>query len=152
MVDIRTGTPHDARRLAELRWEFRASKTTPVETEKQFVMRCAAWMREALDAGAWRAWVAVDNKVIVGQTWAQLVSKLPNPAREREQHLYISNVFVTPYARGGVGTRLLDAAIDFARERNVDRVFLWSSDRSRTMYQRRGFAVRDNLFELALDR
>jgi predicted GNAT family N-acyltransferase len=152
MIEIRRAVPGDARRLAELRWEFRASKTTPVETEDVFVTRCADWMRDALATGAWHCWVAVDAANIVGQVWAHLIPKLPNPALEREQHLYISNVFVAPSARGGVGSRLLDAALVFATEQRVDRVILWPTDRSRTMYQRRGFAPRDHLFELTLDR
>jgi len=147
VIDVRLATAADASRLAELRWEFRSGKTTPVETEGAFVARCTDWMREALATGAWRAWVAVDADAIVGAVWAQLISKLPNPALEREQHLYISNMFVAPRARGGVGTRLLDAALAFAADERVDRVILWPTDRSRTMYQRRGFAPRDHLFE-----
>jgi GNAT superfamily N-acetyltransferase len=152
MIEIRRAVPDDAQRLAELRWEFRASKTTPVETQDAFVARCADWMRDALATGAWRCWVAVDAEHLVGQAWAHLIPKLPNPALEREQHLYISNVFVAPSARGGVGSRLLDAALAFAAEQRVDRIILWPTDRSRTMYQRRGFAPRDHLFELMLDR
>jgi len=151
MIGIRPAVADDAARLAELRWEFRASKATPVESRDAFVARCASWMRDALASGAWRAWAAVDDGAIVGQVWAHLVPKLPNPALEREQHLYISNVFVTPAARGGVGTKLLDAAVAFARSQRVDRVILWPTDRSRTMYRRAGFAPRDQLFELALD-
>ena len=152
MIDVRPATAADARRLAELRWEFRSAKAAPVESETVFVARCVDWMRDALATGVWRAWVATDGGAIVGAVWAHLVPKLPNPALEREQHLYISNMFVTPAARGGVGTRLLDAALAFAAEQRVDRVILWPTDRSRTMYQRRGFAPRDHLFELTLDR
>jgi GNAT superfamily N-acetyltransferase len=147
MIDIRQATPADARRLAELRWEFRSAKTAPVETEAAFVARCADWMHDALATGAWCAWVAVDAGAIVGGVWAHLIPKLPNPAIEREQHLYISNMFVAPAARGGVGTRLLDAAHAFGAEQRVDRVILWPTDRSRTMYQRRGFAPPNDLFE-----
>lgn len=149
MIEVRRATLADARRLAELRWEFRSAKTTPVETRDAFVDRCADWMRAAL-AGAWVAWVAADGDAIVGQTWAQLVAKLPNPARERERHLYISNMYVTPAARGGVGVLLLDAAVEYARTNRVDRVFLWPSERARALYQRRGFRPVDHLFELAL--
>jgi GNAT superfamily N-acetyltransferase len=150
MIDIRRAVPDDARRLAGLRWEFRSAKTTPVEPEAEFVARCADWMRDAIATGVWHVWVAVDGTTIVGQVWTHLIPKLPNPALEREHHLYISNVFVTPSARGGVGTRLLDAALAFATAERVDRVILWPSSRSRAMYQRRGFAPRDHLFELEL--
>jgi len=152
MIQIRPAVPGDAPRLAQLRWEFRSAKTAPVETEEVFVARCAEWMRDAIATGAWHVWVAADGAAIVGQLWTHLIPKLPNPALEREQHLYISNVFVTPSARGGIGTRLLDAALAFAASERVDRVILWPTDRSRTMYQRRGFAARDHLFELTVDR
>jgi GNAT superfamily N-acetyltransferase len=150
MIVIRGATPDDAPRLAELRWEFRSSKATPVETRAAFVARCAEWMRDGLASGAWQAWVAVDDRALVGQVWAHRIPKVPNPAREREYNLYISNMFVAPAARGGIGSRLLDAALEFARAQRVDRVILWPSDRSRTMYLRAGFAPRDHLFELAL--
>lgn len=152
MIDVRPATEADAQRLAELRWEFRSTKTTPVESEAVFVARCAEWMHDALATHAWRAWLAIDGGRVVGAVWAHLIPKVPNPALEREHHLYISNMFVTPAARGGVGIRLLDAALAFAAEQRVDRVILWPSDRGRTLYQRRGFAPREHLFELMLDR
>ena len=152
MIEIRPATPDDAARLAELRWQFRSEKTPAVESEDAFAARCAAWMREELASGAWRAWVAVDGAGIVGQVWAHLIPKLPNPALEREQHLYVSNMFVTPAARGGVGSRLLDVVLAYAHAQRVDRVILWPTERSRTMYGRAGFAATDRLLELVLDR
>ena len=152
MIDIRAATPDDARRLAELRWEFRSGKAAPVESEAAFVARCAGWMTNALATGNWRAWVAADAGWIVGQVWAQLMPKLPNPALEREHHLYISNLFVTPSARGGVGKLLLDAAVAFAESQRVDSVILWATERSRALYQRRGFGPGDRLLELPFDR
>src|SRR5471032_681343 len=107
MIHIRPATLADAKRLAELRWEFRAGRTAPSETHDAFVRRCVAWMRRELQEGhAWRAWVAVSEGVIVGQVWLQTVTKIPNPVAESEQHAYLSNLYVTPDERGGVGTRL----------------------------------------------
>ena len=150
MIHIRPATPADAAQLAALRWEFRSAKATPVEARAVFIVRCAEWMRGALASGAWHAWAATEGDAVVGQVWAHLIPKLPNPALEREQHLYISNMFVTPAARGGVGTRLLAAAIEFARTQHVDRVILWPTDASRTMYTRAGFATTDALLELVI--
>ena len=148
MSDIRPAAPGDARALAELRWEFRSGKTAPTETHDAFVERCATWMTTELQRGLWRAWVADQDGRIVGQIWVQLLSKLPNPAEEREHHAYISNVYVTPSARGGVGTRLLETAIDWAKANGVDRVVLWPTARSRTMYQRHGFVANGGVLEL----
>jgi GNAT superfamily N-acetyltransferase len=153
MIDIRDATIDDAAALAELRWEFRSARPRQVEDRDAFVIRCAAWMRAQLTTNLqWRALVAVDGDAIVGQLWMHAIEKLPNPATERERHLYISNVYVTPAARGGVGTRLLEAALAWASSQNVDSVFLWYSERSRSMYERHGFASPERLFELHLDR
>ena len=148
MSDIRPAAPGDAAVLAELRWEFRSGKTAPTETHEAFVSRCATWMTTELERGLWRAWVAEHDGHIVGQIWVQLLSKLPNPAEEREHHAYISNVYVTPSARGGVGTRLLETAIEWARANGVDRVVLWPTAKSRTMYHRHGFVANGGVLEL----
>lgn len=148
MTIIRTATPGDAAALAELRWEFRAGKTPPIEPHDAFVARCEAWMRAELERGAWRAWLAEQDERVVGQVWLQLLSKVPNPAAEREHHAYVSNVYVTPAARGGVGTRLLQTAIDWAAANAVDRVVLWPTARSRSMYERHGFVASGDVVEL----
>jgi GNAT superfamily N-acetyltransferase len=147
MSEIRAAARGDARALAELRWEFRAGKTPPTEARDAFVERCQAWMSLELERGAWRAWVAEQGGRVVGQIWLQVLSKLPNPAEERERHAYISNVYVTPTARGGLGSKLLQTAIDWASANDIDRVVLWPTVRSRSMYQRHGF-VANGVLEL----
>ena len=138
-ADIRPATPDDAAALAELRWEFRAGRDPAVEEHQAFVERCTAWMSRELAGSAWRAWVALDQGRIVGQVWIQLMHKLPNPIGERERHAYLSNLYVQPSARGGVGTALLRTAIEWSRANGVDRVILWPSARSVTLYRRHEF-------------
>jgi GNAT superfamily N-acetyltransferase len=147
-TEIRLAEAADATALAALRWEFRAGKSAPSEERDAFVGRCAAWMSAELAGSQWHAWVAVQDARIVGQVWMQLLSKIPNPNGERERHAYISNVYVTPPARGGVGTRLLAAAIAWASANGVDYVVLWPTSRGRSLYSRLGFAVSDALLGL----
>ena len=111
MIDVRAATPDDAPDLAELRWEFRSGRVPAVEPHDRFIERCTEWMRRELAAHSWRAWVAVSNGRIVGQIWLDTVPKVPNPVAERERHAYVSNLYVRPAARGGVGTRLLQTAL-----------------------------------------
>jgi len=151
MIDVRLAAPADAAALAELRWEFRVARAPATEAHDAFVARCAAWMRDELASAArWRAWVAVDGTTIVGQAWLQTIEKMPNPVEERERHAYVSNVFVQPAFRGGVGARLLEAALAWSREHGMDRVILWPSARSVTLYERHGFTHRGDVMELAL--
>jgi GNAT superfamily N-acetyltransferase len=148
MTEIRPATADDAAALAELRWEFRAGRQRPNEEREAFRARCTEWMRTALRGSAWRAWVAVEDGRILGQIWLGTIPKIPNPVAEPEHHAYVSNVYVTPSARGGTGTRLLEAALACARAEEVDRVILWPSPLSTTLYRRHGFTPNGDVMEL----
>jgi len=95
--------------------------------------------RELTEANAWRAWVAVADGVIVGHVWLLTIHKIPNPVDESERHAYLSNLYVKESKRGGTGTRLLEAALEWARANGIDRIVLWPSSRSVTLYLRHGF-------------
>jgi hypothetical protein len=151
MIEIRRASTTDAGPMAELRWEFRSGRQPATEPRDVFLKRCAAWMRSELSAPAgWRAWVAVKGNVLVGQIWLLTISKIPNPAAETEKHAYVSNLYVTPSDRGGTGTRLLEAALGAARADRCDRVVLWPSGRSVTLYLRHGFSHGGDVMELKL--
>jgi ribosomal protein S18 acetylase RimI-like enzyme len=154
MIDIRPAAPADADALAALRWEFRGGRQPTIETREDFVARCSAWMRAALapggPAGPWSAWIAETDRRAVGQVWLQIFSKLPNPNGEGRFHAYVSNLYVQPAARGGVGSRLLEAAVAHAKANGVDRIVLWPTDRSVPLYIRRGFRREGGVMELML--
>jgi GNAT superfamily N-acetyltransferase len=135
--------------LARMRYDFRAGIGGAVESETVFVERCAEWMLERLrPGGAWRSWVAQAGEAIAGHAWLQLIEKLPNPVGELERHGYISNLYVQPAYRGsGLGSALLAACLQEADAMSVDAVILWPTPRSRSLYARHGFAVRDDLME-----
>lgn len=149
MTDIRRATADDAAALAELRWDFRSDRPDVDESRGRFVARCTEWMRVALGGPTWRVWVAVSNGRIVGNVWLGTIPKLPNPGAEREEHVYVSNVYVMPPARGGVGKALLETALADARTR-ADRIILWPSALSKTLYARYGFAPSGDLLELKI--
>jgi len=140
MIGIRSATSADAGALAELRWEFRAARKPPEEQHDAFVRRCAAWMRRELTTASWHAWVAVENGAIVGHVWVRAVHKIPNPVAESETLAYLSNLYVRESARGGVGTKLVEAVLAWARSNHVDRIVLWPTRRSVTLYLRHGFS------------
>lgn len=151
VTEIRAAVAGDADWLAQLRWDFRVARAPVQEDHDAFLRRCADWMRRELASQAvWRAWVAVAGEAIVGQLWLQTINKMPNPVAERERHAYVSNVYVQPDHRGGAGARLLDAALAWARAEQMDRVILWPSARSVTLYERHGFTHHGDVMELAL--
>jgi GNAT superfamily N-acetyltransferase len=146
---IRRATPEDAPELAQLRYAFRAELDPPIERQAEFVERCTAWMAERLRSGGpWFCWVALLDDTMVGTIWLQQVEKLPNPAGHLGFHGYVSSVYVAPQLRNsGLGSALLQTCLAEADSRGLDAVFLWPSARSRPLYERHGFAVRDDLLE-----
>ena len=146
---IRPATPDDASELARLRHDFRAERRSPTEPRAEFLERCSRWMRQRLRPDAeWRCWLAVSEDQIVGTLWLQLIEKIPNPGDEAELHGYISSVYVVPALRRiGVGAGLLRACLAECDALGTDAEFLWSTSDSRGLYQRHGFAARDDLLE-----
>ena len=106
-------------------------------------------MEDRLKTDAWLCWVAEEDEQLIGAVWLQLVEKIPNPRSEAEHHAYLTNFYVDERARGrGVGSQLLRAVIAWCQRRDVHAVILWPTERSRSLYERNGFAVRDDLLEL----
>ena len=149
---VRAGTAADAATLARLRYRFRVELGTPNEAEETFVARCSAWMADRLRPGsAWRCWLAAEGNDVVAVLWLELVDKVPNPVDEPEQHAYVTNVYVVPERRdGGVGALLMDEAMAFCRQQDVDTILLWPSARSRSFYARHGFAATADVMALRL--
>lgn len=145
---IRPATAADAPVLAKLRFAFRSAITPPTETEPEFVARCERWMAERLaDDRGWWAWLATDGGDAIGTVWLHRLEKLPNPVGEREAIGYITNFFVCPDARGaGVGTALLRTVLGACESRGFGSVILWPTPRSRPLYERHGFASREDVF------
>jgi GNAT superfamily N-acetyltransferase len=149
MNRIRPATESDARLLARLRYEFRSAKEPVKEDENTFRERCENWMRERLcKPASWKCWIAESDGAAVGNLWLQLIEKIPNPGFESEYHAYITNVFVREDSRRrGVGSKLLEAAVDWLQSEDVHCVFLWSTGQGRELYLRHGFSTNDELLE-----
>jgi len=154
-VTIRQASSSDAHRLARLRYAFRSSldqvnENQVNENEESFVERCTPWMTERLqDSSIWKCWLAERDSLVVGNLWAHLIEKIPNPTLEPEHHAYITNLYVCEDCRGqGIGAMLLSAALLWVQTNDVHAVILWPTERSRSLYQRHGFSAPEDLLEL----
>lgn len=151
-VEVRLATESDAMMLARLRYEFRAAFHEVSEQEESFVERCTAWMQVRLRADShWRCWIAECGQAAVGDVWAQLVEKIPNPIAEPEQYVYVTNFYVRAEYRGkGIGSKLLSAVLDWSRSQNLHTVILWPTERSKSFYSRHGFSITNDFMQLKI--
>src|SRR6266571_706054 len=95
--------------------------------------------------------LAESDGQLIGNLWLQLVEKIPNPRSEPEHHAYITNFYIQePARRQGTGSRLLKTTLDWCKASHVHVVILWPTDKSRSLYERYGFAVRADLMELVI--
>ena len=147
---VRRASAADAPALARLRYEFRARRAATIEDEQSFVARCTSWIDERLTpAGPWLVWVLEAGDELIGTVWLQIIEKLPNPNRELERHAYLTSFFVrTEYRNQGAGARMLRVLLEECASRDIDAIFLWPSDESRTLYARHSFATASGMMIL----
>jgi len=152
-IEIRLASETDALTLAHLRCDLRSSFHNVVENDAIFLERCAAWMQQQLhNYSNWKCWIAEWQGTAVGNVWAQLIEKIPNPIAAPEQFVYLTNFYVTEEHRGkGVGTMLLAAVLDWSRNSNAEAVILWPTERSKSLYARHGFSFPDDWMRLKIE-
>ena len=98
--------------------------------------------------GAWRCWVADSAAPWWEPSGSNGSRSYPTRLGTSGYHGYVSSVYVTADRRGaGIGSALLAACLAQCEAEAIDAVFLWPTELSRSLYQRHGFAVRDDLLE-----
>jgi DNA-binding MarR family transcriptional regulator/GNAT superfamily N-acetyltransferase len=119
-------TLRDATRPGDLGWvvqrnaEVYAAEFDWDETYEQLVAQIVADFAPALVAGRERAWIAEVDGHRAGCVFCK--QRDPDTAQLRL-------LLVDPWARGlGLGARLVDACLDFARAAGYRRIMLWTND------------------------
>jgi DNA-binding MarR family transcriptional regulator/N-acetylglutamate synthase-like GNAT family acetyltransferase len=119
---------HGARYAAEHGWDA---------TFEALVARVVADFGERMDSRRQAAWIAELDGERVGCIFCT-ASDAPDTAQLRL-------LLVEPQSRGaGVGTRLVDECLRFARRSGYRRIMLWTTDvqrEARRIYQRQGFRL-----------
>ena len=82
----------------------------------------------------------LEDPEIVGMAWVASLPRVPRPGSMERISADIQSVFVMPqYRSTGIGSALVDAAVEHAAQRGCARVTVHSSSRSVPMYERLGF-------------
>lgn len=143
-VQVREGTPADFPQLVRLR---------------------ALWVAEAggddaVDQGfedAFRTWLAANPRTffvaeahaaggLIGMLNLSVFERMPKPGRPASVWTYLANAYVLPARRNaGVGTALVEAAVEYSRLLGAARVVTSPSEASAAFYARNGFGPADEL-------
>lgn len=146
MVDIRLARLNDGPELARLRWQYAAEEHASVMPLPEFQPEFLGFLALALEDGRWGIWVAEADHRLVGTLSVQLIDRAPRPVPAHRRKGYITTAYVEPSLRnGGIGRRLLDAAVAWARERGAGSCIVWPSPRSVPFYQNAGFGATEAL-------
>ncbi len=151
-MEIRTARPEDVAAAAELRWLwFQERRGTPPVPLEEFVPAFVAWAGD--NAATHRCTVALRDGRVVGMAWLAIIPRVPHAASFERASGDVQCVYVRPEERNnGLGGRLIEAVLEAARDLDLERVTVHSSERAVTAYERGGFEVSPHLLQVDLRR
>ena len=99
------------------------------------------WLRDRLENGRYRGWLAVDAAgAVIAGVGLWLLDWPPGPMGITPFRGYILNVYTEPdYRRRGLARRLVMEAIAWCHDNGIDAISLHASDEGRPIYEALGF-------------
>jgi N-acetyltransferase len=154
---IRRATVKDAAVIARHRARmFHDMGEISDEAYDEFVSASQEWTARGLTSGEYIGWLAVPKDqpdLIVAGAGVQLRQVPPHPCRPsrdgkfaKGRHAIVLNVFTEPeWRKRGVAGFIMDEILRWAREEKLDRLVLHASDQARSLYERMGFIVTNEM-------
>lgn len=103
----------------------------------------AAWLREVMPAGAYRAWVVEwADGTVVGGAGATIIPWPPGPQYPGDKLAFVYNVYTEPaHRRRGLARVVMDALHAWCRANGVASIALNASQDGRPLYESLGYSV-----------
>ncbi|MGP5725021.1 GNAT family N-acetyltransferase [Arthrobacter rhombi] len=142
MLIVRQSLPTDTSDLIKMRTAWAAEQTIEPIEDPDFGNAYRSW-----EANNPRTMFVADlSGKLIGMLNLMVFERMPKPGKKSSCWVYLGNAFVAPdYRNGGVGGRLVEAAIQFSQDINAARIVLSPSAESQTFYARHGFEPAEEL-------
>ena len=152
-LDLRLASEGDFLQLAELRWEARAEgdDEIPAVARDEFLSACTEFLGQCLADGSHTFLIGVQGDRVISQISIHRVRLFPRPAKLNDCMGFITENYTRlNYRNRGIGGRLLDYAIEWAREQDFELLIVYPSKRAVPFYARAGFSSENEVMELRL--
>jgi GNAT superfamily N-acetyltransferase len=148
---IRPVEAHELPAVALLRWNWLVGESgaVPDVPQSDFVDQFVDWA--VAHSPTHHCFVAARDGRVIGMAWLAVTDRVPSPRALARSAADLQSVYVLPEHRNaGVGTRLIEAATEFAAQLGSERVTVHSSDHAIAAYMRAGFTSSERLRQLKL--
>ncbi|MDD1729043.1 MAG: GNAT family N-acetyltransferase [Methanospirillum sp.] len=102
-------------------------------------------LTDDLRSGSCNAWIIGKNEQILSSGAVSFFSYVPVPHDPSPQIAFLHSIYTEPEERGkGYARTITKEAIEYCRQKKVARLYLFSSETGRYMYEKEGFVSVDN--------
>lgn len=151
-MTYRLADVNDAERLAELLWDH-VDEDTPLDSagKAAYILLCSEHIKNRLGIDL-HCWIADDSGLIAAHIYIIITPKIPKPGMLNRVSGRLSSVRTVPeYRNQGVGSALMDKVKTWSRERNLEELAVWPSERSVPFYERAGFKNENEIMEMLFE-
>lgn len=152
-LNFRIAEKSDFEQLANLRWAFRMENgdERAAMSQKEFVKKCVEFFEAKADGDYHIYWIAEEEGEILSHIFVHKIDMIPRPCKIEDRFGYITNNYTKPEFRGkGIGTRLLEKVIEWAKAEDLELLIVYPSEKSQSFYERKGFKTENEVMELTL--
>lgn len=150
----RNATSKDINELSLMRWEFQTESNEDkiIWTREKFIEFCEVFYMNIIDSDNWIFWLAEDKDRIISHVSVHIINNIPNPNRLINKWGYVTNSYTKKeYRNQGVGSELIQHAINEVKSVDIETLIVWPSDKSFDFYKRAGFTENNSIMEFQIN-
>lgn len=148
---IRTATPLDANAMAKLRIQLLEETEHFSEDRSSFLHSTELYFSNAIEKETYFGWIVEMEGQTVAMGGVNVFMRMPYPENPQGKEFYLLNLYTLPeFRRLGMGSALVQKAIELAKGHYAPRLWLDSTIKGLSIFEKAGFQRNQSAMELAL--